>query len=226
MNEQFEPTLMGAVARCMELDPEGIMLSGGLDSVTIAALAAEYAATHHTPLITAVSGRRADTYTGEEPMQTATATALGMRHLVAKESEWMGARGEIELSLDIIPRAPRSVAHLLGRRHDGFLPAYRGAERPRVADRIWRRQLGVVGDAYAADTMRRLHLRQLSRFIYSYVDTGGLSFRAAARHFLWAGGLRVLLDSFTARWLPRRRLAITIAAPAPLCLSGCAPTRR
>jgi len=41
VNEQFEPTLIGAVSRCMELDPEGIMLSGGLDSVTIAALAGE-----------------------------------------------------------------------------------------------------------------------------------------------------------------------------------------
>ena len=40
------------------------------------------------------------------PMQTATATALGMRHLVAKESEWMGNRGEIEMSFDVIPELP------------------------------------------------------------------------------------------------------------------------
>jgi hypothetical protein len=202
VNEEFEPTLIGAVSRCMDLDPEGIMLSGGLDSVTIAALAGEYAALHHTPLIAAVSGRRDETLTGEEPMQTATATALGMRHLVAKESEWMGTRGEIEMSFDVIPELPApSRIYWVG--------ATMGFYRHTAAQNVHVLLTGSggdnwasVGDTYAADTMRRLQLRQLMRFIYSYMDTGGLSFSNAARHFLWAGGVRVLADSFTARWLP------------------------
>src|SRR5262249_33692231 len=39
--EEFEPALARAVDRCMDLQAEGIMLSGGVDSVTVAALAAE-----------------------------------------------------------------------------------------------------------------------------------------------------------------------------------------
>ena len=41
VHDAFEPALMSAVARCMELEPQGIMLSGGVDSVTVAALAAQ-----------------------------------------------------------------------------------------------------------------------------------------------------------------------------------------
>src|SRR5215475_5969936 len=188
VNDRFEPTLAGAVARSMELDPQGIMLSGGLDSVTIAALAAEYAALRHTSLIAAVSGRRDDTFTGEEPMQTATATALGMRHLVARESEWMGTRGEIEMSLDAVPELP-------GPSRIYWVGAAMGFYRHTAAQDVHVLLTGSggdnwasVGDAYAADSMRRFQLRQLMRFIYSYMDTGGLSFPAAAQHFLWNGG--------------------------------------
>ena len=226
VNEQFEPTLLGAVSRCMELDPEGVMLSGGLDSVTIAALAAEYAATHHTPLITAVSGRRADTYTGEEPMQTATATALGMRHLVAKEPEWMGARGEIELSLDIIPELPTpSRIYWVG--------ATMGFYRHTAAWNVHVLLTGSggdnwasVGDAYAADNMRRLRLRQLSRFMYSYMDTGGM--RSGVPRATSCGLAGFACSSTRSRRVGyhRRRLATTIDAPAPRCRRGCVPTRR
>ena len=38
--EEFEPALQRAVERCMNLGARGIMLSGGVDSVTVAALAA------------------------------------------------------------------------------------------------------------------------------------------------------------------------------------------
>ena len=138
-------------------------------------------------------------------MQTATATALGMRHLVAKEPEWMGTRGEIELSFDVIPELP-------GPSRIYWVGATMGFYRHTAAQNVPVLLTGSggdnwvsVGDAYAADSMRRLHLRQLMRFIYSYMDTGGMSLSTAARHFLWAGGVRVLLDSFTARWLPEAK---------------------
>jgi hypothetical protein len=114
----------------------------------------------------------------------------------------MGTRNEIEMSLDVIPELPApSRIYWVG--------AAMGFYRHTAAQNVFVLLTGSggdnwasVGDAYAADSMRRLQLRQLMRFIYSYMDTGGLSFRAAAQHFLWNGGARVLLDSFTARWLP------------------------
>jgi asparagine synthase (glutamine-hydrolysing) len=202
VTEQFESFLMGAVLRCMALNPEGIMLSGGLDSVTIAALAAEYSTSHGRPLITAVSGRRDFPPSEEEPVQSATTAALGMRHLIAKESEWTGKRNEIDLSLEVIPELPGpSRVYWVG----AYMAFYRHTAAQNV--RVLLTGSGgdnwvAAGDAYAAETMRSFQVREVARFLRSYVNTGGLSFSSAARHLLWSGGLRLLLDSFTARWMP------------------------
>ena len=205
VREQFEPALIDAVSRCMELDPEGIMLSGGLDSVTIAALAAEYSTAHGTPLITGVSGRSGDGDSledGEEPMQTATTSALGMRHIVMMEAEWTAGRNDIEMSLDIVPELPApSRIYWVG----SYMAFYRRTAAQQV--RVLLTGSGgdnwvSVGNAYAAESMRRLRLGQLARFVRSYTDTGGLSKRAAAETLLWSGGVRVLLDAFAAKLMP------------------------
>ncbi len=204
VREQFEPALTDAVSRCMELDPEGIMLSGGLDSVTIAALAAEYSTEHGTPLITAVSGRSggASVPGGEEPMQTATTSALGMRHILMMEDEWTGGQNDIEMSLDVVPELPApSRIYWVG----SYMAFYRRTAAQQV--RVLLTGSGgdnwvAVGNAYAAESMRRLRLRQLARFVRSYTDTGGLSTRAAAETLLWSGGVRVLLDAWAAKLMP------------------------
>lgn len=202
VTDQFESELMAAVTRCMELNPQGIMLSGGLDSVTIAALAAEHSKAHGGGVITAVSGRRDYPPTNEEPAQNTTVAALGMPHLVAKESEWTGHRNEIDLSLDV-------VAELPGPSRVYWVGAYMAFYRHTAARDVNVLLTGsggdnwvAVGDAYAAECMRSMKLAALNRFVRSYVNTGGLSAAAAARHLLWSGGVRVLLDAFGARWLP------------------------
>ncbi len=224
VREQFEPALIDAVSRCMELDPQGIMLSGGLDSVTIAALAAEYSTAHGTPLITAVSGRSggASLEGGEEPMQTATTSALGMRHILMTEAEWTGGQNDVEMSLDIVPELPApSRIYWVG----SYMAFYRRTAAQQV--RVLLTGSGgdnwvSVGNAYAAESMRRLRLGQLTRFVRSYTDTGGLSMRAAAETLLWSGGARVLLDAWAAKLMPgvksqyHRRRAVA-ALPDWLC---------
>lgn len=200
--EQFEPMLVKAIGRCMELAPEGILLSGGLDSVTIAALAAEHAKAYGTPLVRAVSGRRDHVPAAEEPMQTAVATALGMDHLVAHESEWMGTRSSVEMSLAIVDQLPGpSRIYWVG----AYMAFYRF-----VAERGVHVALTGSGgdnwvsviDAFAAHAMRRFDVGGLVRHFRSWTGTGGISFRSAAHHLLWSGGLRLLLDSYSARWVP------------------------
>lgn len=226
--EQFEPMLMAAIGRCMELAPEGIMLSGGLDSVTIAALAAEHARRHGTPLITAVSGRRdrpatmLDPLSDEEPMQTAVTGALQMPHLIAYESEWMGSGPSVALSLDAVSALPGpSRIYWVG----GYMAFYRFVAAHGVHVALtgsggdnW---VG-VGDAFAAHAMRHLRVGDLVQHMRSWMGTGGLTFTQAARHLLWSGGLRLLLDSWSARMMPglkasyHRTRALT-ALPAWLC---------
>jgi asparagine synthase (glutamine-hydrolysing) len=207
VRQQFEPALVGAVERCMSQTPTGIMLSGGLDSVTIAALASEYGARHGLPRITAVSGRLDKEYSGEEPMQTATAAALDMPHFIARESQWTEGRDDVAMSLDVIPELPApSRIYWVG----GYMAFYRHAAAQKISVLLtgsggdnW----VSVGNAYAAQTMRRLELGKLTRFVRSYVDTGGLSLTHASRALLWSGGVRVLLDAIAARRTPTLKSA-------------------
>ncbi len=206
--EQFEPMLVDAIGRCMELGPQGIMLSGGLDSVTIAALAADYSRGHGTPLVRAVSGRRnlpdgvAGPLSDEEPMQDAVARALHMEHLVAREAEWTGPRPSVELSLD-------AVRDLPGPSRIYWVGAYMAFYRFVAARGVQVALTGSggdnwvgVGDAFAAEAMRNLRLGDLVQHVRSWTGTGGLTFRQAAHHLLWSGGLRLLLDSWSARLVP------------------------
>jgi asparagine synthetase B (glutamine-hydrolysing) len=220
--EQFEPTLMDAIARCMELAPDGILLSGGLDSVTIAALAADYSRAHGAAMIRAVSGRRDHTPAAEEPMQSAVAGALRMDHLVAAESEWMRGRSSVDMSLDVLAELP-------GPSRIYWVGAYIAFYRFVAAHSVHTALTGSGGDnwvsvvdAFAAHAMRRFDLRGLVQHMRSWTGTGGMSVKGAAHHLLWSGGLRLLLDSYSARWMPslkeryHQRRAIG-AIPSWLC---------
>ena len=135
-------------------------------------------------------------------MQTATTSALGMRHILMMEAEWTGGQNDIEMSLDIVPELPApSRIYWVG----SYMAFYRRTAAQQV--RVLLTGSGgdnwvSVGNAYAAESMRRLRLGQLARFVRSYTDTGGLSRRAAAEALLWSGGVRVLLDAWAAKLMP------------------------
>lgn len=226
--EQFEPVLAAAIGRCMELVPEGVMLSGGLDSVAIAALAADYSSARGAAPLRAVSGRRdrpsttLDPLADEEPMQSAVARALRMDHLVAYEAEWTGPRPSVALSLD-------AVSELPGPSRISWVGAYMAFYRFVAAHGVHVALTGSggdnwvsVGDAFAAHAMQRLRLHDLVLHMRSWMGTGGLTFRNAAQHLLWSAGLRLILDSHAARWAPglkaryHRRRAVA-ALPEWLC---------
>ena len=109
--EEFEPALYRAVARCMSLDPRGIMLSGGLDSVTIAGVASRYVREHGLAPITAVCGRTGHEMSNEEIAQPRVAAALGMPIDISTTAEWRGGRDDVSLSLEITDHLP-SPSHI------------------------------------------------------------------------------------------------------------------
>jgi asparagine synthetase B (glutamine-hydrolysing) len=204
--EGFEPALIRAVARCMQLAPQGIMLSGGVDSVTVAALATDYARAHGGPPIVAVSGRSGRELIYEERMQSAVAEALQMRHLVSTTREWTKGRDNVSVSLDVTRELPApSLIPWVGT----YMSFYRRTASQQVTTLLtgsggdnW---LGVA-DVYGADLLRRLQLRRLVQTIKADIATGGGSLRGSARSRLWTWGLLPHLDTLWARATPARKL--------------------
>jgi asparagine synthetase B (glutamine-hydrolysing) len=203
--EEFEPALKRAVDRCMDLGAQGIMLSGGVDSVTVAALASSYWKAHHIPPLVAVSGRTGQAPGYEELMQSRVTEVLTMPHLVTTTPEWTGGRDEIELSLDVTSALPSpSRIYWVG----GYTHFYRWTAARRVNTLLtgaggdnW---LGVA-ESYAADLIGRLQLVQLLRFMKADMGTGGSSARNSARRLLWAGGVRPHVDTLWTRLAPARK---------------------
>jgi asparagine synthetase B (glutamine-hydrolysing) len=200
--DQFEPALKQAVERRMRLGAQGIMLSGGVDSVTIAALAAEYWTAQQTPPLVAVSARTGGPLSYEELMQSQVTERLAMPHLISTTPEWTGGRDHVSLSLELTPELPSpSRIHWVG--------TYTRFYRRTAAQQLRVLLTGAGGDnwlgvaeAHAADLLRRLQLAQLVRFMKSDVATGGASIGHSIRRLLWTWGLRPHLDTLSARLAP------------------------
>src|SRR5262245_66654755 len=76
VHDEFEPSLADSVRRCLDLDAQGIMLSGGVESVTIAALAAPERAVSGRPPLVGVSAGTGYRLSHEEEMRSKGAAAL------------------------------------------------------------------------------------------------------------------------------------------------------
>lgn len=200
--EEFEPSLAKAVARCMALSPQGIMLSGGVDSVTVAALAADYGRRHGVAPLVGVSGRSGGPLSYEEKMQAEVTQALAMPHLISTTPEWRAGRDPIELSLEATDQMPGpGGVYWLGT----YTAFYRTAARSGNAVLLtgsggddWLR----VADVQSADLLRRLKLRQLASLVWSDLATGGRPARRTLRNRLWSGGVRPYVDVLMAQLAP------------------------
>lgn len=205
VHAEFEPALMRAVARCMELAPGGIMLSGGVDSVTVAALAAQYASLHGGWPIAAVCGRAGGELSYEEEMQSRVIERLRMPAHISTTAEWRGGRDGVSLSLALAPELP-------GPDGTWWVGTY-----TRFYRRTAQQQLNVlltgsggdnwlgVADTYAADLLGKLDLRKWLRFVRSTTATGGAPLAPALRRMLWNSGLRPHVDSLLTRVMPERK---------------------
>jgi asparagine synthetase B (glutamine-hydrolysing) len=204
--DEFEPALRRAVVRCVRLGPHGIMLSGGLDSVTIAAIATQELNAGANPFV-AVCGRTGRALSYEEEMQTRVAAHLGMSPFISTTEQWRDGHDGVRLSLDLCPRLPAPGSIWWTGTYTGF---YRRAASRGLHVLLtgsggdnW---LGVA-DAHAADLLRHGQVLALTRFLRASVVTGGSSIGGALKRRVWRGGMRPLLDSLWARAAPRQKAA-------------------
>ena len=203
--EQFEETLTSAVDRCLALSPRGIMLSGGVDSVTIAALAAKQLRARNAASLVAVSAQTGGPLSNEEHMQSKVSQALEMSHDVSATPDWTGGRDDVSLSLELMAELPSPTRiwwvgtytkfyQRTAARHLNVLLTGAGGDN-------WLS----VADAHAADLIRRCQVLQLYRFMKADVATGGASIQRSVRRLLWGSGVRMHIDSWWALFAPEMK---------------------
>jgi asparagine synthase (glutamine-hydrolysing) len=191
--ERFDELLDRAVNRCLDQGPAGIFLSGGLDSVSVAALAADNCRRRNLPTPWALSLGFPDPECNEEAIQRSIAASLGLPQELLSFDAAIGPPGVLQANLDLSADWPMPP---LGT----WTPAYQtlAAEGRRRGCRViltggggdeW---LG-VGPAYAADLIRSLDLVRLVGLIANYMRSFPPPRRRILHSLVWTFGARALL---------------------------------
>jgi asparagine synthetase B (glutamine-hydrolysing) len=205
VHDEFEPMLMSAVGRCMELAPQGIMLSGGVDSVAVASLAAHHARCRNGGPLVAVCGRTGGPLSYEEEMQSHVIDRLGMPNVISTTEEWREGHNGVGLSLELTPDLPCPDGTWWVGTYTRF---YRRTAKQQLRVLLtgaggdnW---LGVA-DTHAADLLGRFDLRGWLDFVRSNTTTGGVPLPLALRRLAWTSGVRPHLDTLLTRWIPEAK---------------------
>jgi len=200
--EKFDTVLDQAVDRCMGIGPTAIYLSGGLDSISVAAVATDRARKRglNDPLALSLLFREPES--NEEEIQRGVARQLGLRQLTMNIEDAGGSRGLLESVLEI--SAARS-APVIG----CWLPGYRamGLEAREAGCRTI--LTGGGGDEWltvsfflAADLIRSLDVGGLRRL----ARTVGRSYQSTRvslwRKLLWSFGAQPILRAAVVHRVP------------------------
>jgi asparagine synthase (glutamine-hydrolysing) len=185
--EQFQPFLERAVTRCLSAGADSIALSGGFDSVGIAALASEQLQ-GKAPL-SALSLRFDDALCDEGPTQIEVARRLGMPQLIRTLEESIGGRSVLAASLDLSEISPSPVLSIWQAFYTGLL----GSAPPHCRHLL----MGTGGDdllnvdlRYAGDCLVSLQLRRLWQFLRTCQRTSPFSAGLVARVVLWDNAIK------------------------------------
>jgi asparagine synthetase B (glutamine-hydrolysing) len=201
--ERFEFLFDQAVQRGFARGPVGIYLSGGLDSVSVAAIAADDSPAAGLPPPVALSLAFPDPQCNEEDSQRHIAKSLGLPHVIVDLDDTVRPQGLIQRALDLSAARDVPLVNL-------WSPAYHYLARE--ARRLGCRTIltGSGGDEwlcvsplYGADLVRRGDLAGLYRLWRvtqrSHRMTPAQSLRAA----VWTFGLRPMLGIAARRGLAR-----------------------
>jgi asparagine synthetase B (glutamine-hydrolysing) len=202
--EQFDALFERAVARCQAPGPVGIFLSGGLDSVSVAAVATSRARATGGPNPLALSLAFPDPDAYEEPVQRAVAAGLGIEQVMLQWNEAVGPRGLLQDVIELSAQAPAPLLNL-------WMPAYErlatiGRERGCVSILTggggdeWL----IVSPYYAADLIRSLDVVGIARMYNDHRRSHNVSALPYLRHLVWSYGLRPLALGSSIAILRRR----------------------
>ena len=212
---RFDEVFNRAVKRCLCHGQTGIFLSGGLDSISVAAAAADGARASGQSLPLALSLGFADRECNEQERQAAVARELGLRQFLIGFDEATGSRAPLQQTLELTAKAAAPIL-------DVWKPAYLALARRARLDGVRTILTGDGGDEwltvpsyYAADLIRRGAVLELAEFLGTLRRSYQISPFALVRNVVWRRGLRPLGGMALHRLLPgvhdagrlKRRLA-------------------
>jgi asparagine synthase (glutamine-hydrolysing) len=192
--DRFDDLLDRAVARTLSMGPAGIYLSGGLDSVSVAAIAADHSGRTARSMPLALSLGFPHPECNEEEAQRRVAARLGLPQVLVPLHE---AAGEslVDAALGMNATWPAPLLNY-------WLPGYRrlAYEAREQGCRVILTGSGgdewlSVGPYHAADLLRRLDLAGFARMWAALQRSYPLSNAQMAENILWRFGLRPLLAS-------------------------------
>lgn len=221
---RFDQLMEQAVSRGAELGPAGIFLSGGLDSASVAAFAADNSRRQGMPVPWALSLNFPEPCS-EDGIQRDVAAKLGLPQLAIPLDEAVGSQGQLLAALQLSSQLSAPLIFF-------WLPAYvhlgREAKR-RGCDVIMTGAGGddwlTVGPRYASDLLREGNVRGLYKMLASSWRSYKHTPYGLLRYVLWKEGVRPLMLNARAnllrsvaptRWQRRQHHRIeTYSEPIP-----------
>ena len=200
--EEFGQLLDQAVDRCLSAGPTGIFLSGGLDSISVAAVAADRARQLSLPMPVALSLGFPHPECDERMVQATVARDLGLTHHLIDFHEAVAPHGMFALALEMNEGASSPV-------NSSWSPAYQTLARRGRIDGVETILTGSGGDEwltvsayFAADLLRRGQLADYGRFVSSWWRSYRCSRVGLIRSVVWKFGLRPLAGQALSRLAP------------------------
>ena len=221
--EHFPDLFAQAVDRCLDLGPAGIFLSGGLDSVSVAAEAVDRAGSRGLPAPQPLSLVFPDAEANEEEVQRGVARALGLPPFLLGFDEALQGKPALVAAVELSARRATPLQSM-------WTPAYLQLADEGVSRGVRTVLTGTGGDEWltvtpllAPDLLRSLDFRGLARVAAAHRRSYRVTATEVWRRLLWKYGTRPLLSAVAgtvlraiAPWLLRtyRRRVIERGTPS------------
>ena len=194
--EQFHEQFDLAITRCLDQGRTAVFLSGGFDSVSVAASAADLTARSGQPRPMAASLDFPDAACNEVPIQTTVARQLGLEQTFLSFDDAVAPLGGlIQAGVDLNRESTMPTGNV-------WRPAYRAlgnAARQRGCRVVITGEGGdewlTVGPEYMADLWARLDVNYLTATLSTVLRSYEFSKPRLVYNMLWSHGLRLLLAS-------------------------------
>jgi asparagine synthase (glutamine-hydrolysing) len=193
--QRFDEHLDRAVRRTLSAGPTGVFLSGGFDSVSVAAVATDLAQKNELPLPRGLSLAFPDPLCDERHVQASVAKRLGLSLALVDFDEAAGPRGLLDAALEL----NRELSAPL---FNSWMPAYLTLVKRGRSQGVRTIITGEGGDEWlgvslylTADLLRRGEIAGVVRFLRTLRRSFDSSRTRIITQTLWTYGLRPLAGS-------------------------------